>query len=161
MSSSSLPLLLEARQVLQLTQRGLAPFVDSSLRTVERIHAGRSSLSRDQWAVIARAVHAKDPDLAARIAASQMATLEQFGIAPPSPPPAAPPVAQSSSAPSSRDLDSLLCAAADAMNAPPRAARPVIVAAFVKARDLGLSIEAVATALEAGHGMHQAKQAEE
>jgi hypothetical protein len=87
-------------------------------------------------------VYPRDPDLAARLAASQLATLEQFGIAPP-PTAAAPP----GQAAERRDIDSLLCAAADAMNGPPRAVRPIVTAAFVRARDMGLTVEAVAAAL--------------
>ncbi len=44
--------------------------------------------------------------------------------------------------------DSVVCAAADAMNLPPRALRPALLAAFKRAHTLGLSVEAVKAWLE-------------
>jgi hypothetical protein len=156
MDDGSLVLLYEVTRLLSLNQRELAQAIDTSYRTVQRIHAGRSHLSRDQWGRLARAVHPKNPELAARIAAWERVTLVDFGIAPPPPrpPPAAalpPPVAAlpPARAVSPRDADSVVCAAADIMNVPPRVARPVVAAAFARAREMGLSVEAVAAALQA------------
>lgn len=44
-------------------------------------------------------------------------------------------------------VDSVICAAAEAMSLPPQTVRPAIVAAFVRARDARLTTEAVAAAL--------------
>ena len=159
MGDGSLLLLQEAARVLGLNQRGLVPVLNSSLRTVQRIHTGRSSLTSNHWGRLVRAVYPKDPALAARIAASQRTTLADFGVALPPPPPqpvSSPPPPR---AVSPRAADSVVCAAADAMNAPPRVARPVVEAAFACAREMGLSVEAVAAALQAPRPMKAANEA--
>ena len=46
--------------------------------------------------------------------------------------------------------DSIVCVAADAMNLPPSAVRPALRAAFLRARELGVSIEAMAEAMREG-----------
>jgi len=154
MAVENLSLLFEARRALSLTQRGLASLLGMSLRTVQRVHSGGSGIGRDRWAVLARAIHPRNPDLAARIAASQHTTLEAFGIAPPPAARAAASSAEASSPapvktrpPSPRDADGVLCAAANVMNVPPRAVRPVLAAAFGRAKELGLSVETLAEAL--------------
>ncbi len=44
-------------------------------------------------------------------------------------------------------VDSILCVAADAMNLPPNAVRPALRAAFLRARELGVSIDTMAEAI--------------
>jgi len=155
MASSYVPLLIEARRALGLSQKGLVTVLGSSLRTVERMHAGRSHPSRDHWALLIHALHPTDPELAARIAAFCGGTLEQFGIAPPPPPPSAAPPPSAPQAPavvSAQAVESVLFAAADATDLPLSSVKAVLVAAFVRARDLGLSVEGLTEALVAGSG---------
>jgi hypothetical protein len=128
MASSYVPLLIEARRALGLSQKGLVTVLGSSLRTVERMHAGRSHPSRDHWALLIHALHPTDPELAARIA------------------PQAPAVV------SAQAVESVLFAAADATDLPLSSVKAVLVAAFVRARDLGLSVEGLTEALVAGSG---------
>ncbi len=47
-------------------------------------------------------------------------------------------------------VDSIVSVAADVMNLPPSAVRPALRAAFLRARDLGVSIEAIAEAMGEG-----------
>jgi hypothetical protein len=150
MGSVYVPLLIEARQTLGLSQKDLANMLGSSLRTVERMHAGRSHPSRDHWGLLIRALHPNDPELAARIAAFCNGTLEQFGIAPPTPPPSAPqapPAAPVPAAMSAHAVESVLFAAAAATDLPLSSVKAILVAALVRARELGVDVETMAEAL--------------
>jgi len=44
-------------------------------------------------------------------------------------------------------VDSVVCAAAEAMSLSPQAIRPAVLAAFARARDAGLSLDAVVDVL--------------
>ncbi|HSS48270.1 MAG TPA: hypothetical protein VLX28_04930, partial [Thermoanaerobaculia bacterium] len=108
--------------------------------------AGRSHLGPDKLVALARATFPVDQALAARAAALAGTTLEMLGLVRPraaAPPPPAP------VNPTSPDVaDSVLCAAAEAMNLPPQQLRPTLHAAFARARTLGLTVEMVADAFE-------------
>lgn len=149
MAEPIIPLLLEARQTLVWSQGDLAKLLKVSRRTIQRWDAGQSSPSTTEIAAVARAVYPRDPKLASRLARAARMSLEQLGLIvapeplPPGPePPPAPFVPLSS-----HMVDSITCAAADAMNIVPDAVRPALRAAFERARDLRLSPADVASAL--------------
>jgi transcriptional regulator with XRE-family HTH domain len=140
-------LLLDASRALVLSQRDVADLVGVSRSTVQRLTAGRARLSHRQLSVLAKATFPKDQALAARAASLAGTTLEALGLVAPRPPPetvAAPPGASLGP----HVADSVLCAAAEAMKVPPQDVRPILRAAFARARDLGLTVEMVAEAFE-------------
>jgi hypothetical protein len=163
MNDERILLLQEAARTLHLTQRELAELVGCSLRTIQRVYRGRSTLGRAPIGLLTRAVHPLNPELAATIASHERMTLEECGIAPPPPlPVAAPVVAAVPSAPpkpSPHAADSVLCAAADLLKLPPYAVRPVVMAVFARTRDLGLSVEAVIAALLASEQLEPRAEA--
>ncbi len=133
-----------AQRTLGVTQEELGEMLGASRRTMSRMFTGRSPLSIEHLHVLARAVHSKDPILAAKLAAEGAATLESLGIVRPAPPaaPVAPPVAPGRPFPTTRlVVDSVVCAAAETMQAPPAAVREALRAAVARARALGLSLE--------------------
>lgn len=140
-------LTLEARSLLLLGQRSLGDLLGLSRRTIQRWDAGKSSPASWELAKLATVVHPRDADLAAKLAASAGTTLEALGLA--IPPPAAvepaPAIAPQGPPPlSPRHLvDVVVCAAAEALNVAPPAVRPVLLAAFRKAREVGLKVEDV------------------
>lgn len=134
---------MRAKSLLGLDNRGLATLFDVSLRTVERLVAGRSPVYDDMLRRLAAAVYPKDPALAARLAAEADETLEGLGIVAPArapapavdpPAPIAPPAAAAPS-PAIRAVlvESVVAAAAEALDASPRVARPVLLAAAERA----------------------------
>lgn len=120
MSDRIAVLLIEARRILGLSQGALGELLGSSRRSGQRWETGPGEPSHPQLHDLARRIHPSDPELAAAIAAEGHATLESLGIVRPQPPPAPP---------------------------PPSTIRPALVAAFVRARKLGLSVDAVERAL--------------
>ena len=88
------------------------------------------------------------PNLAAQLAQSVGESLVSLGVVKPAPPPVVASAPGVPSPPPVEDVvDSIVCAAADAMNVLPRDVRPALLAAFTRARRLGLGIEAVESAL--------------
>ena len=148
----------EIRAALHLSQVELAARVGASRRTGQRWDSGQATPSTDQILQLAKLVYPVDADLAARVAAAGGATLEALGLAqPPAPPPAAlappaPPAQPATVAapPADRMVDAVVCVAADEMGVPPRAVRRAVLAAFTRARELGLGVEAVERALGGG-----------
>lgn len=151
----------KSQLALGLPHREFGPLLGSSLRTAERWAAKRSLPSDDQLVKLTRHVHARDPALAAALAAALGGSLEQLGIVPPpKPAPPAPPVAAALPAPPPPALppppppvppealaEFVVCATADALELVPRVIRPALRAAFVRARELGLDVAAIAEAL--------------
>jgi hypothetical protein len=96
---------------------------------------------------------------AAEIAIGADTTLEALGIVRP-PPPAAPPPLPAPPQPALGSVvDSIVCAAAEAVDLSPGAIRPALVAAFARARELGLGVEAVEGALAGKGGAVKAARA--
>ena len=134
-------LLAHGLRALGMLQTELAALLGVSPKTISRWLGGGAILAPVTVATFAGAVHAKDPALAARIAAAHGHTLEELGIV------AAPGT--------NRNLaDAIVCAAAEVADVSPRAMRPALVAALERARETGLTIEAMhalfATAPAAG-----------
>jgi len=146
-----------ARETLHLNQLGLAELVGSSLRTVQRWETRRGQPSISVMQVLADAVRPHDPDLASQIdvwaprpAPPAPPVLPPAAVeiaAPPVLPPPLPPPPPVPPIPQAVLVDSVVCAAAEAMTLSPQAVRPAVLAAFARARDAALTVEAVVGAL--------------
>jgi hypothetical protein len=136
-------LVTRARYALATAHPDLPGAVGSSKRTMQRWQAAESRPSDSQLADLARLAHPLDAELAAGLAHAAGATLESLGIVPPKspPPPVLPPM------PRHLVVDAVVCAAADATDAAPSAVRAILLAAFKRARELGLSTDEVEKAL--------------
>jgi len=139
-----------ARRALSVGSQGdFGVLMGSSRRSGQRWEIGQARPSHGQMCKMAAMVYPKDPDLAAQLAQSVGQSLVSLGIVKPAPA-QAPVVAATATLPPVEDIvDSIVCAAADAMNALPRDVRPALLAAFTRARRLGLGIETVEKALGA------------
>jgi hypothetical protein len=172
MATTLVALLIDARNRLGVSQGGLGELLGSSRRSGQRWEGGGSSPTPKQLHALAAMVHPKDAELAAQIAVAGGSTLEKLGIVPPSPPPprplplprlppavsapsppappppAPPPPAPPPPLPPPEDVvDSVVCAAAEAIDVMPRTIRPALLAAFRRARRLGLDVATVEKAL--------------
>jgi transcriptional regulator with XRE-family HTH domain len=130
----------EARFALRLYQNELAAKLGASRRTGQRWTTGESRPAAHQFLELAKLLLPVDRGLAARAAAEAGTTLQAAGLVHPEPP-APPPVAPRGV------VDAVVCAAAEAMNLPPGAVRSAVLAAFARAREIGLSVEMVESAL--------------
>jgi len=144
--------LLDARRALGMTQRTLGGALGSSHRTVTRWDGGRSTPADFHLHRLAALLMPIDVDLAEEAAAFGGRSLEDLGLRAAPPPPPAPPAPPPPPAPlpqaTSEDLvDIVVCAAAEATDVSPRALRPTLYAAFRRARQIGLTVEAVEEAL--------------
>jgi len=138
MASASSTLIVQCRMALGLTQKELGDIVGSTKRTVQRWEGSGALLTPSQVEALARALCPVRPDLAEQIAAVAGTTLDNLGIAPPT----------DASPPSPSDaIDSVVRAAAGAMGVTPDAIRPAVAAAFERACDAGLDVQAVAERL--------------
>jgi hypothetical protein len=145
--------MFKAQLALSLNQRQLAHLLGSSERTVQRWYAKRATVYPDHITRLAIAVHPHDPDIARRLAATMGETLESLGlVAPPLP---APIVASPQPSPSPPErspflpllVESVVSAAAEALDVSPRAARPAVLAAVERAKVAGLSVDDLLAAL--------------
>ena len=131
-----------------MSQTELAEALGSSRRTIIRRELGQSSPVDFELRQFADLVRLEDADLADEMLAA--GGLQEPIAAPIAP--AAPdepvPAAITPALPAEYRIDAILCAAADAIDAVPRDVKPAIVAAFVRAKQMGLSIEEVVAALE-------------
>jgi len=148
------PLLVRARRALDLPSQGaLGEALGSSARSGQRWERDESKPSADQVHQLARRVSPIDAALAAELAEASDTTLLALGlevppapavvttaapVAPPPPPPPPDPI---------HIVDTVVCAAAEAMQLMPEAIRPALRAAFRRARLTGLSVEDVDRAL--------------
>jgi len=148
-------LLSDVQRALHLTQDKLGELMGRSRRTIIRYYQRGGIILPDTWEQLARAVHPHDRALAAELAAAAGQTLVSLGLeVPPAPPgPAAAPPAPARSRrrePTTKHLvDSVLCSAAEAMNASPQAVRPAVAAAVERMIALEMSPEEVLAALAA------------
>jgi hypothetical protein len=137
-----------ARQSLGVTQNKLGEMLGVSRRTAQRY--AKHGINSYYLPPLARLVHPRDADLARDIALAGGTTPEALGLVPPPPAPPAlsPPPPPAPPLPASV-VDAVVCAAADAMNLLPRDVRPGLLAAFVCAGEVGLSIADAERALRA------------
>jgi transcriptional regulator with XRE-family HTH domain len=149
MSASIHSLFDRARQALHASQVEIGTMLGASRRTAQRWDAGKASPSTEQLQTLARRVYPSDPRLAAEIATATATTLQALGLVAPAPPPAPPQAAPPPPPPPVESVvDSMVCAAAEAIDVMPRVVRPALLAAFTRARELQLSVEAVERALQ-------------
>lgn len=150
-------LLVYAKDALGVSQEQLGRVAGVSRRTVTRWFSQGTAPSIPEWARIARAVYPKDHALSERIAKAMGESLVTLGLESPPPPlpppapvnpdplPAGPPPRPF---PPTKDLvDSIVCAAAEAIGSPPGSMRPALIAAFDRAVSLGLELEEVRSGL--------------
>jgi transcriptional regulator with XRE-family HTH domain len=150
-------LLVKATSAMGMTQRQLGEAVGVSRRTVVRWHTGQSGPSINEWRSLAVAAYAKDPALAQEIATEIGETLVSLGVEAPAAPIAVP----ARPAPSLADLvDSVVCAAAEAIGATPQAVRPALLAAFDRTASVGLTLDDVRGVLTPPAKTARAKKAE-
>jgi transcriptional regulator with XRE-family HTH domain len=123
---------------LRLTQQEFGDIVGCTKRTVQRWEERGATLIPSQVEALAHALYPIQADLAAQVAAAVDTTLDRLGIAPSG---AASPMAMCD------PIDSVVRAAADVMGVTPDTIRPAIAAAFVRAREVGLDVQAVAEKL--------------
>jgi AcrR family transcriptional regulator len=131
--------LLRLQQTLHLNQRELAELLGCSSRTIIRHYKSRSGIFlASHYQMLAKAVHPHDRAFAAELAAGAGHTLVSLGLeAPPSP-------AAVRAAPSPRYMvDSVVCAAAEAMQTSPHLMRLALTAAFQRTVALGLTADDV------------------
>ena len=135
--------LTAAQFALHLSQETLGVRFGASRKTVGRWESGQATPSFRTLEEIARAVYPIDAPLAAKLLASEGETLESVGIVGPAPPeqPPRPPLAPMFA------VDTVVCAAAEAMSAAPQSVRPAVLAAFERAKAIGLSVEQVVSGL--------------
>jgi hypothetical protein len=101
---------------------------------------------------IAVAIHRADAGLAAALAAHAGHTLESLGLV--KPPPTEPAVT------ARLFVDSVVCAAADAIEMNPRSVRPALLAAFARARELRLDVATVVDALSSAESKRKPRDAQ-
>jgi hypothetical protein len=134
------------------TQAELGEKLGVSKRTAQRY--SDTGVPQHYLRDLARLVHPADAKLAAEIAGSMGHTLESLGVVLP-PPPAPPPVVVVEAAPPRPPpppppppppdgiVDAVVCAAAEAMEMMPRDVRPGLLAAFKRAREIGVTVDMV------------------
>jgi transcriptional regulator with XRE-family HTH domain len=137
-------LVARAQTALGMTHEQFGTALGSSKRTAARWAAGMSRPSVPQVRKLACLVYPGDAELAAELASAASTTLVGLGLVQP---PA--PVVLAASLPRGLVIDAVVLAAADAAVAAPRTVRVTLLAAFRRARELGLTVEDVETALAA------------
>lgn len=146
----SASLLIAAGDVLRLNQRELAERLGVSRRTIVRWTARATAMGPTDMIALARLVFPHDLQLAEALALKSATTLERLGLvrpAPPPPPALPPPVPSPPPPPLARLVDIVVCAVADALDLPPRAARPALLAGVRRAKELGLKLDEMELAL--------------
>ena len=131
-------LFVECQMALGLTQEQFGELFGHSKRTIQRWQEKGATLLPSQLEALARAVCRVRPDLAVRIAEGAGTSLDALGIDPAQ-------VGPRATEPS--PIDAVVIAAADAIGVTPEAVRPALAAAFIRAGQLGLDVDAVARAL--------------
>jgi len=139
-------MLYRVQGALKINQNRLAEMLGCSPRTVYRYYARGGQLSPRSCATLATACHPHDRALAAHVAERGGHTLESLGlerpVAPVAPAAAPPPL------PAGPHLaDSIVCAAAEALDASPRTMRPALRAALERMVALRMTAAEVLEAL--------------
>jgi len=135
-------LLVEAQNALGVSQGQLGDLLGLSRQTIWRYQTGQSNPLASSLNDLARRVRAIDARLASRLAgAGTGARKPSLRIAMTTNP------AAGGSIETRLLADAIVCAAAEALDASPRAVRRALLAAFARARDTGLALDAIETAL--------------
>ncbi len=139
-----------ARRALHVGSQGdFGEMMGVSRRTGQRWETGRADPSWNKICQMARMVDPHDAALATQLAQAAGQSLVSLGLVKPPPPPEPAPPPGPPPAAAEDLVDAIVCAAAEAINLPPRDVRPALLAAFARARRLGLAIETVETTLGA------------
>jgi hypothetical protein len=147
-TTSSVPeLLSRIQRALHLNQRQLADLMNCSRRTIIRYYQRGGIILPSTWANLARATCASDRELAAELAARAGQTLVGLGLEALAPPATAAPTARRREPSVKHMADSVVCAAAEAMQATPQAMRAPLFAAFERAIALDMTAQDVLDAL--------------
>jgi hypothetical protein len=144
-------LLIHSRHRLGIASQGeLGELLGSSRRSGQRWERSEATPSPAQIAQLAALVHPRDAALAAELAQHAGKTLVELGVEAP-PPPEPPPAPPGPPPPALPDpvhcVDTVVCAAAEAMKVMPDEIRPALRAAFRRARLARLSVELIDTGL--------------
>jgi hypothetical protein len=142
-------LITKAQLALGMSQERLGREVfGCSRRTMTRWVQGRNGPLLRQWADLVRAVYPRDRALAVEIATAMGESLVSLALE------AAPPAAAQAGAAAARPappvsdlVDSVVCAAAEAMSLTPQVARPGLVAAFDRVASVSLTLDEVRAAM--------------
>jgi hypothetical protein len=154
-----------AQMALGTTQKELGEKLGISRRTAQRY--SESGVPHLYLQTLVRLVHPHNRELAAEIARYSGATLVSLGLESPpapAPPPAAvapPPPAPPPPPPPPADsvVDAVVCAAAEAIDAKPGEVRRTLLAAFSRAREIGIDTAFVERVLRAQLGLPSAQSA--
>ena len=138
MAATPNTLFVQCRMALGLTQKELADIVGRTRRTIQRWEDHGAILLPSEIGALARALYPARPDLAATVAASGDTSLDALGIGA---------GARSGQPATSDPIAAIVHAAADAMGLTPDAVRPAVAAAFVRASEVGLDVQAVVRGL--------------
>lgn len=146
MPSNAAELVVRILRATGMTYADIGRHAGVSGRTVQRWVARQSHPMGTDFHKLAAVVHPRDPVLAADIAHSMGTNLVALGLERPKSAvvPAAKPAA-----PTAAHLESLVYAAAEAMDVSPRAVRPALAAAFARAAEWGFTHAELASALAA------------
>jgi hypothetical protein len=139
-------MLYRVQKALHINQKELAGMLQCSERTVSRYYDRGGELSPAGYATLATACHPHDRDLAVHVAQRGGHTLESLGLEHPPVPPAPAPALQPAASPAHL-ADSIVCAAAEALDASPRTIRPAVRAALERMVALGMTASAVLEAM--------------
>jgi hypothetical protein len=136
------PLVARARSTLEMTQEEFGLALGASHRSAQRWDAGTAEPGAHQLETLVRLLYPKDAALATQIADAIRETPESLGIVQPAPPaPVGPP--PRARPPADLIVESIVCAAAEAVALPPAGVRPALRAAFERAKAMELTVDEV------------------
>jgi hypothetical protein len=127
MTIDSAKLIIECQFALRTTQEKLGELLGKSKRTIQRWQDKGCVLLPEQADTLAKALRRTRPDLADQVLALGAKTAASLGRAPATP----------------EVIDAILRAAAKAGHTSPKAVRPAVQAAFAKAAEVGVTVNAV------------------
>jgi hypothetical protein len=156
--ASNIPALLsKAMFALEAGSQGaFGELLGASRRTGQRWALGQSTPSQPEFLELARLLYPVNPALAeeaARVAGTNLVAMGLVVVPPPPEPP------KPFIPPADKIMDSVVCAAAEAMNVMPGAMRAPLLAAFTRAREIGLTVEMMEEALRGPSDVSKKKPA--
>ena len=136
------PLIGRARSALGMTQEEFGHALGASHRSAQRWDAGTAEPGAHHLRTLVRLLYPKDAALATQIADVIRETPESLGIVQPAlPAPVVPP--PRARPPTDLMVESIVCAAAEALAMHPAGVRPALRAAFERAKAMELTVDEV------------------
>jgi len=136
------PLIVRARSTLGMTQEEFGYALGASHRSAQRWDAGDAEPGAHHLQTLVRLLYPKDAALATQIADVIRETPESLGIVQPAPPaPVGPP--PKARPPADLIVESVVCAAAEALALSPASVRPALRAAFERAKAMEMTVDEV------------------